>query len=50
MSALHYAAFFDVGPIVTTLLMESKVKHINFFQKTTFFKFYISFQRIELRV
>ena len=26
MTPLHYAAFFDVGPIVTTLLMVSKVR------------------------
>ena len=26
MTPLHYAAYFDVGPIVTTLLMVSKVR------------------------
>ena len=25
MSALHYAAYFDVGPVLTTLLRKTKV-------------------------
>ena len=26
MSALHYAAYFDVGPVLTTLLRKTKVR------------------------
>ena len=27
MAALHYASYFDVGPVLTALLITSKVKY-----------------------
>ena len=36
MSALHYAAYFDVGPVLTTLLRKTKVRYAQFLQVCCF--------------
>ena len=41
MAALHYASYFDVGPVLTALLITSKVNFINSVNKVI--RFFITF-------